>query len=86
MGKVIAVIDKPQSCEVCYFGVCKYSTPLSSCRKGYYCQLQPYDKRTVADFDVDDEVHLDNCPLLPMPDRKILDDWITCLDQITKGS
>lgn len=83
MSKVIAVIDKPQSCEVCYFGVCKYSTPLSSCRKGYYCQLQPHDKRTVADFDVGDEVHLANCPLVPMPDKEAVDAWIHNLDGIT---
>lgn len=69
MSKVIAVMDKPENCQSCVFGVCKYSLPLSSNRKGYYCQLLPPEHRVVQDFDYDADVHLDNCPLREMPEK-----------------
>ena len=65
MEKVIAIIDKPINCEDCVFGICKYSLPLTTHRKGYYCQL--IEPRTVEDFDYNEEVHLSNCPLKPIP-------------------
>lgn len=63
MSKVIAVMDKPTDCQQCAFGVCKYQLPLTSHRKGYLCQLLEPQDRVVQDFDYDEEVHLDNCPL-----------------------
>lgn len=69
MSKVIAVIDKPKDCQKCVFGICKHSLPLSVNRKGYYCQLLPPEQRKVQDFDYDAEAHLENCPLVPMPEK-----------------
>ncbi len=73
MSKVIAVIDKPKNCQECVFGACKFSHPFWSREKpntkGYYCQLLPPDKRNVQEFTYDGEVHLDNCPLVPMPEK-----------------
>lgn len=63
MKKVIAVIDKPIDCQHCVFSVCKYSLPLSTRRKGYYCQLHELKDRVVEDFPYEEEVHLKNCPL-----------------------
>lgn len=60
--KVIVVMDKPKNCENCVFGICKYSTPLSTGRKGYYCNLKEPKDITVEDFFYTDEVHLENCP------------------------
>lgn len=61
--KVIAVMDKPKNCQNCVWGICKYSTPLSTNRKGYYCQLKEPKDRNVEDFAYEDEVHLSDCPL-----------------------
>lgn len=89
MGKVIAVIDRPKDCTQCVFGICKYSHPFWSREKpntkGYYCQLLPPEKRDVQQFNYDEEVHLDKCPLVPMPERKDTVDnfayrWNKCLD------
>lgn len=70
MSKAIAIIDKPDSCQKCWFSVCHYSLPLSTRRKGYSCRIQNYDNGVVVeDFDYDEEVHLKNCPLKPMPEK-----------------
>lgn len=61
--KVIAIMNKPANCQVCVFGVCKYSLPLTTRRKGYYCQLKEPKARIVEDFDYNAEIHLSNCPL-----------------------
>ena len=95
MEKVIAVLDKPENCQECVFGVCKYSLPLSLNRKGYYCKLLPRCKRAVQDFEYDADVHLDNCPLRKMPEKKqeevpvaythigaYNDGWNACIDAI----
>lgn len=74
MSKAIAVIDKPKNCEVCPFGRCKYSLPLTTHGKGFYCQLREPKNRVVEDFHYDDEVHLQNCPLREVPQKK--DEWI----------
>lgn len=66
--KVIAIMDKPENCENCVFGVCKYSTPLSTGRKGYYCNLKEPKDITIEDFFYTDEVHLTNCPLISQED------------------
>ena len=68
--KAIAIIDKPKNCEKCVFGICKYSLPLSTRRKAYYCQLKEPKGRVAEDFEYDEEVHLSNCPLKPMPSKK----------------
>lgn len=96
MSKVIAVMDKPENCQSCVFGVCKYSLPLSKNTKGYYCQLLPKEQRVVQDFDYDAVVHLDNCPLVPLPEKKesdtvmdhdidfgMAEGWNACIDAIT---
>lgn len=70
MSKIIAIMDKPNDCQQCIFGICKYSLPLSVYSKGYYCQLLPPEKRVVQEFDYDAEVHLDNCPLVPLPEKR----------------
>lgn len=69
MEKVIAVMNKPKNCEECMFGVCKYSLPLSTHRKAYYCQLKESKGRVTEDFDYDEEVHLSDCPLKPIPEE-----------------
>ena len=68
--KVIAIIDKPKNCQECVFGICKYSLPLSTHRKAYYCQLKEPKGRVAEDFDYDEQVHLSNCPLKPIPSKK----------------
>ena len=72
--KVIAVMDRPRNCQECIFGVCKYSHPFwsreNSSTKGYYCQLLPPEQRVAQQFDYDSEVHLDNCPLVPVPEKR----------------
>lgn len=99
MSKVIAVMDKPENCQSCVFGVCKYSHPFWSkdrpSTKGYYCQLLPSEQRVVQDFNYDAEVHLDNCPLVPLPEKQnddnLMDEymdgydfgWNSCIDAIT---
>lgn len=95
MRKVIAVMDKPENCQSCVFGVCKYSLPLSKNTKGYYCQLLPSEQRVVQEFDYDADVHLYNCPLVPVPEKdKRIDTcinkqyvrgWNACIDTITSG-
>lgn len=70
MSKVIAIIDKPEDCQECKFGVCKYSLPLTTRSKGYYCQLQKPENRVVEGFAYDEEVHLQNCPLHNVPEKK----------------
>lgn len=62
--KVIAVMNKPKDCENCVWGICKYSTPFSTYRKGYYCNLKKPEDITIEDFFYTDEVHLKNCPLV----------------------
>lgn len=92
MSKVIAVIDKPKNCEVCPFGRCKYSLPLTTHRKGLYCQLREPQNRVVEDFHYDDEVHLQNCPLVEVPTEvsnsleKYAERYNACIDEIMKGS
>lgn len=92
MSKVIAVIDKPMDCQYCAFGVCKYSHPLSTNRKGFYCQLLEPQKRIVQDFECNEEVHLQNCPLREVPEKKTGEDkyyyaygYNECIDEILKG-
>lgn len=70
MSKVIAIIDRPKDCQECVFGICKYSLPLSIHRKAYYCQLKEPKGRVAEDFDYDEEVHLSNCPLKEVPEKK----------------
>lgn len=65
MSKVIAIMDKPKSCDYCVFCNCKYSLPLTVNRAGYYCKLSK--DRVVEDFDFREEVHLSNCPLKEIP-------------------
>lgn len=90
--KAIAIMDKPKNCEECVFGICKYSLPLSTHRKAYYCQLKEPKGRVAEDFDYDEEVHLSNCPLKPMPEKANHPDWCdggrydkgynACIDEI----
>lgn len=92
MEKVIAVMNKPKNCEECVFGICKYSLPLSTHRKAYYCQLKEPKGRVAEDFDYDEEVHLPDCPLKPMPmkDKKMVANkeyyyqcgYNACIDEI----
>ena len=93
MSKVIAVMEKPKYCEECDFCVCKYSLPLSTYRKGYYCKLKEPSQRVVEDFNYDDVVHLSNCPLKPFPKKQKLTflehgqdlitmGWNACIDEI----
>lgn len=70
MSKAIAVIEKPKNCEQCPFGRCKYSLPLTTHKKGLYCQLREPQNRVVEDFDYDAEVHLNNCPLQRIPQKE----------------
>ena len=72
MAKAIAIIEKPQNCKDCVFGICKYWLPLSTNRQGYFCILQTKDKEnfTVEDFSCQEEVHLKNCPLREVPEKK----------------
>lgn len=66
---VIAVMKRPESCDKCVFGVCKFAHPFWSNEnpdtKGYYCQLQPCESRRAEIFPYYSEVHLSNCPLIP---------------------
>lgn len=93
MSKVIAIMDKPKNCQECVFGICKYSLPLSIHRKAYYCQLKDPNGRVLEDFDYDAEVHLSNCPLREVPEKKsteynparnpyITEGYNACLDEI----
>lgn len=96
MSKVIAIMNKPKDCESCPFGVCKYSLPLSTNRKGYICQLK--DSKVIEDFEYDEEVHLHDCPLRPVPEKKekyslmgdnsagSVDGWNACIDDILGGN
>ena len=70
MGKVIAIINRPPNCQRCWFSICKYSLPLSTYRKGYSCQLKEPQDRVVEDFDYNAEVHLKDCPLRELPEKK----------------
>lgn len=72
MSKVIAIIDKPENCQKCWFSMCQYSLPLSTYRKGYSCRIQEPSERVVEDFDYDEEVHLQNCPLREIPKKQPL--------------
>lgn len=94
MSKVIAIMDKPKDCQSCVFGICKYSTPLSTGRKGYYCQLKELQNRVVEHFGYDGDVHLHDCPLRPVPEKKAkyslmgdgsagrVDGWIPCSEML----
>lgn len=91
MSKVIAIMDKPKNCDYCPFGICKYSLPLSTNRKGYYCQLSK--DRVVEDFDFREDVHLSNCPLKELPQKQedlptniYREGWNACIDNILRGS
>ena len=95
MSKVIAIIDKPKSCDECIFARCKYSLPLSTNRRGYYCQLKEPQERVVEDFACDEEMHLSNCPLRKVPEKKqhtlysigaYNTGYNACVDEIMKGS
>ena len=97
MSKVIAIIDKPENCQKCWFSMCYYSLPLSTRRKGYSCRLKV--EKVVEDFDYDAEVHLQNCPLKHMPeyreeryasdiglrDSGFVDGWNACIDEIAES-
>lgn len=99
MSKVIAVIDRPENCQKCWFSMCYYSLPLSTRRKGYSCRIQDTNTRVVEDFDYDEEVHLKNCPLREVPQQReekmasdvglrdcgFIDGWNACLDEILEG-
>ena len=67
MSKVMVIMDKPEYCQNCVVGGCKYSNPLWSrdnpSKKGYYCQLLPPEKRQIHEFEYDVEVHISECPL-----------------------
>lgn len=82
MSKAVLVMDKPENCQSCVFGVCKYSHPFWSkdrpSTKGYYCQLLLPEQRVVYEFDYDAVVHLDNCPLRPMPEKKETHTTLQC--------
>lgn len=96
MSKVIAIMDRPKNCEECVFGGCGYSLPLSTRKKGYYCNLGDYT--VTEEFDYDAEVHLSNCPLREVPQKtdfrkaktETVRNWIegynACIDEIMKGS
>lgn len=99
MSRVIAIMDKPENCQSCVFGACKYSLPLTKNIKGYYCQLLPPEQRVVQDFDYDADVHFDTCPLRPVPEKREADPaidhdidwgmaegWNDCIDAITGDS
>lgn len=95
MSKVIAIIDKPKDCQECVFGICKYSTRLTTRRKGYYCRLKKPKDRVVEEFDYDAEVHLSNCPLKEVPQKpdyppinesSYVAGYNACIDEILKGS
>lgn len=98
MSKVIAIMDKPNTCEECVFSVCKYSLPLSMHRKAYYCKLREPKGRVAEDFDYDADVHLSNCPLREVPEKQTIhstdtqhhrfakDGWNACINEILKGS
>lgn len=94
MSKVIAIIDRPKNCDYCDFCVCKYSLPLTTNRKGYYCKLK--ENIVVEDFDFREEVHLSNCPLKEVP-QKVYHDYFCdggrydkgyndCIDEIMRGA
>ena len=100
MSKAIAIIDRPENCQKCWFSACHYSLPLSTRRKGYSCRIQNYDSGVgvvVEDFDYDEEVHLKNCPLREVPQkhtihcidtthhRHVKQGWNACIDAILKG-
>lgn len=97
MSKTVLVMDMPKCCEECIFNVCKYSLPLTTKRKGYYCQLD--EDRKIFDMDYDNKNFLSpRCPLRPLPKRRpenvphnvVLKDWYrgfnACLDTITGGA
>lgn len=98
MSKVIAIIDRPKSCDECIFARCKYSLPLSTNRRGYYCQLKEPQERVVEDFACDEEMHLSNCPLKELPQKQTIhctdtthhrfakDGWNACINEIIRGS
>lgn len=98
MSKVIAIIEKPKDCHNCTYGVCKYATPFTTRRKGYYCQLKEPKNRVVEDFDYDAEVHLSDCPLKELPQKQSIhctdtthhrfakDGYNACINEILKGS
>jgi hypothetical protein len=78
--------------------MCYYSLPLSTRRKGYSCRIQDPNTRVVEDFDYDEEVHLKNCPLREIPQKKrtigkesendqlcFNGGYNACLDEILKG-
>ena len=99
MSKAIAIIDKPENCQKCWFSACHYSLPLSTRRKGYSCRIQNYDNGVVVeDFDYDEEVHLKNCPLRELPKKKptigkesdndilcMNAGYNACIDELLKG-
>lgn len=95
MSKVIAIIDRPDNCQKCWFSACHYSLPLSTRRKGYSCKIQEPNKRVVEDFDYDAEVYLSSCPLKEVPKKpdyppinesSYVAGWNACIDDILKGS
>ena len=88
MSKVIAIIDRPENCQKCWFSMCYYSLPLSTRRKGYSCRLKA--EKVVEDFDYDAEVHLQNCPLKPIPKKKTNsgfweNGYNACIDEIAES-
>ena len=70
MSKVIAIIEKPKDCHNCIFGIFEYACPVSTHRKAYSCRLKEPQDRVIEDFDYDEEVHLRNCPLKEVPEKK----------------
>ena len=97
MDKVIAIMDKPKNCQECAFSRCMYSRLLSTYRKGYCCQLLEPNNRVVYDFDYDEEVHINECPLNEIPEKADIkkaktmttltwiEGWNACIDALLKN-
>lgn len=100
MSKVIAVMDKPKECRHCIFLVCEHCTSSQKTRK-YYCNLKEsnkiYKEIVKEKFDYREEVHLSNCPLREVPEKRsteynparnpyITEGYNACIDEILKGS
>lgn len=69
MSKAVVIIDMPQCCEKCFFCACKYALPLSTGRKGIYCQLD--SEKEIFDIAFDKKNFLSQkCPLRPLPKKK----------------
>ena len=55
-------IAVPVSCDDCYFERLKYSLPLSTNKKGVYCEIG--DRNNVVDLECDDNTFkFEDCPI-----------------------